>query len=159
LAVAALLGLPGCINSGNQGWDFGPEPGVDGGPAMAQAWRGVHAGRIGFRCRAGRVLLFVETWHPLPVPAGQTRPMKLGYRFEAGSDEQGSVEGIATLRGIEIPAPQVGVGAPNALLRGLTDDAEELFVTVTGARHLVTVAFEIDHAAHAHEHVKGGCGR
>ncbi|MDB5695094.1 MAG: hypothetical protein JWN21_637 [Sphingomonas bacterium] len=156
--LCACLAIGACINSGNQGWDFGGEPDPAGGPAMQQAWRGVHEGRLGFRCRDGRVVLFVETWHPLKVPAGRAAPMQLGYRFEAGGDQLGSVEGVASTRGIEIPAPTVGERAPNALLRGLTDGADDLFVTLTGAGHLVTIRFDIGHAAHAHRHVQSACG-
>lgn len=160
-AGAMLLGscvaAQGCIDSGNRGWDFGGEP-VAGGAPMQQAWRGVHGGRMGFRCRAGRVVLFVETWHPLAVSPGTTQPMRLGYRFDVGGPELGGIEGVATARGIEVPAPSVGTGAPNALLQGLTDDADELAVSLKGAGHLITIVFDVEHAAHAHRHVQGDCG-
>ena len=149
--------VAGCIDSGNQGWDFGAEPDPAGGPSSQQAWRGVHEGRIGFRCRDGRVSLFVETWHPLDVPPGQTLPRKLTYRFDAGGENLGSVEGTATSRGIEIPADRVGEGAPNALLRGLTDSADELVVSLAGAGHLINIKFDVSDAAHAHRHAAGGC--
>ena len=158
-SAIGLLALAGCINSGNHGWDLGAEPDPEGGPAMQQAWRGVHEGRIGFRCRAGKVVLFVETWHPLPVPPGRTQPMQLSYRFDVSGEQQDGVDGVGTWRGIEVPAPRVGPGAPNALLRGLTDDADDLLVTLKGANHLITAKFDIGRAAHAHDHVSGVCGR
>lgn len=156
--LLASLALAGCIDSGNKGWDFGGEPDPAGGPVMEQAWRGVHEGRVGFRCRNGQILFFVETWHPLPVPAGERRPMTLSYSFEVGSGERQSIQGVATTRGIEIPAATSGEGAPNSLLRGLDDDADELLVILDGAKHLISILFDVDDAGHAHRHVQGGCG-
>lgn len=148
----------GCIDSGNRGWDLGSEPDLAGGASMEQAWRGVHEGRIGFRCRDGQVLLFVETWHPLKVPVGQRLAAKLDYRFEAPGESLGEVGGLATFRGIEIPAPQVGEGASSTLLRGLTDDADDLFVNLAGVRHLISIRFDVEDAAYAHKNVSEGCG-
>ena len=156
--AAACLALAGCIDSGNRGWDFGAEPDPAGGPPLQQAWRGVHEGRIGFRCREGRVLLFVETWHPLDVPPGERRPMDLGYRFDVGGEQLGTVRGIANARGIEVPADQVGEQAADPLLRGLTDNADELFVSLDGAVHGINIRFDISDAGHAHAHAQGGCG-
>ena len=155
--LAGCLTLAACIDSGNRGWDLGPEPDLVGGTAMPQAWRGVHAGRIGFRCREGRVLLFVETWHPLAVPLGQRTPMSLDYRFNVAGDKEGSVEGVATSRGIEIPAASIGQGAPNDLLRRLSDDASDLVVGLPGARHGITIKFDVSAAGHAHRLVLGEC--
>ena len=157
LLLIAQLALAGCIGSGNHGWDYGSEPDPAGGPSIQQAWRGVHEGRIGFRCREGRVLLFVETWHPLDVPPGQRLLMQLGYRFEAAGPSGDSVTGLATRRGIEIPAARIGEGAPNPLLRRLAD-ADELFVSLDGAGHLISIRFDIEDAQHAFAHAQGGCG-
>ena len=157
LAAAACLVLAGCVESANRGWDFGAEPDPGGGPPMQQAWRGVHEGRIGFRCRDGQVMLFVETWHPLDVPEGELRPMEMGYRFDVGGETSSSVQGLATRRGIEIPAVRVGEGAADDLLRGLRDDADELAVTLDGATHLISIVFDVENAAHAHRHAQEGC--
>ena len=159
MLLTTWLAVGGCIDSGNRGWDLGSEPDLAGGASMEQAWRGVHEGRIGFRCRGGQVLLFVETWHPLDVPAGRRIPAKLVYRFDVGAESLGEIEGLATSRGIEIPAPQVGEGAPNSLMRGLTDHADELVVNLKGVRHLISIKFDVEDAAHAHNHAKRGCGQ
>lgn len=126
---------------------------------MVQAWRGVHEGRVGFRCRDGQVLLFVETWHPLKVPVGQRVAAKLDCRFETADESLGQVEGLATSHGIEISAPKVGEGASSILLRGLADDADDLFVNLAGVRHLISIRFDVEDAAHAHELVSEGCGQ
>jgi len=127
---------------------------------MPQAWRGVHGGRIGFRCRQGQVLLFVETWHPLAVPDGQSVPMQMAFDFMVSPvSEQQRVQGVGTARGIEIPAPQVGEGAPGPLLAGLSNDSDEMSVTLPGERHQVNILFEVDNAGHAHEHVAVPCRR
>ena len=159
LLLGACLALSGCIDSGNRGWDLGPEPDLTGGPPMEQAWRGVHGGRIGFRCRAGQMFLFVESWDPLDVPPGERRPMDLGYQFDVKSGTRQTVQGLATVRGIEMPAERVGEGAPNALLSRLTDDADELLVTLKGAMHLNSILFDIEDIGHAHRHVQGSCTR
>jgi hypothetical protein len=159
LAPILAIALAGCIDSGNHGWDFGGQIDPQTGAVMSQAWRGVHGGRIGFRCREDQLLLFVESWHPLRAPPGQAVPMEMGFRFDVGSGaEQQRIQGMATSRGIEIPAPRVGEGAPNPLLAGLTDGADELVVTLPGERHQVSILFDVDYAANAHEHVAGGCG-
>ena len=157
MILASCLGLSACIQSANEGWDFGGEPGEEGEPLMVQAWRGVHGGRIGFRCRAQQVLLFVESWHPLPVPAGRRVPMRMSFSFDVASGYQGSIDGLATSRGIEFPAPAIGEGAENTLLRGLHDGADELLVSMDGAVHRISILFDIENAGHAHRHVAGGC--
>jgi hypothetical protein len=159
LAPILAIALAGCIDSGNRGWDFGGQIDPQTGAVMSQAWRGVHAGRIGFRCREDQLLLFVESWHPLRVPAGERVPMEMGYTFDVGSGASERIQGMATPRGIEIPSPRIGDGAPNALLSGLTDDADELLVTLEGERHQIGILFDVDDAAHAYHHVAGGCGR
>lgn len=158
LLLAGFLGLAGCIGSGNYGWDLGGEPDPETGAHMPQAWRGVHGGRIGFRCRRGEVLLFVESWHPLRVPPGQRVPMEVFYLFDVANGTRESIQGMATARGVEIPAGQVGDGAPNTLLQGLTNDADELLVMLEGGRHSVSILFDIEDAGHAHRHVAGQCG-
>jgi hypothetical protein len=157
LLLATCLAAGGCIDSGNRGWDLGPEPDPAGGVPMEQAWRGVHEGRIGFRCRGGEVLLFVETWHPLGVPPGQRVPMELGYRFDVAKGSLATVPGVATARGIEVPAPRVGEGAANPLLQGLGKGADELLITLRGKGHGINILFDVEDAAHAHDHVQGTC--
>lgn len=159
LLLTLCLTLFGCIDSGNRGWDLGPEPDPAGGALMEQAWRGVHGGRIGFRCRGGQTFLFIETWDPLDVPPGQQLPRDLIYQFEVKAGSRETVQGMATSRGIEILAKRVGEGAPNTLLRRLTDEADELLVTLKGATHLNTVLFDIEDIGHAHRHVQGSCTR
>ena len=157
LLLTGLFAVGGCVEGVNRGWDFGGEPDPAGGPRMQQAWRGVHEGRIGFRCREGQIVLFVETWHPLKVPPGQRVPMELGYQFDVAGGQRETIRGMATSRGIEVPAEQVGDGASNTLLRGLRDDADELLVTLDGAAHGISILFDIEDAAHAHRHVRDGC--
>lgn len=150
--IFGLLLLGGCIDSGNKGWDFdaGSDP---SGAWRVQAWRGVHEGRLGFRCGPdGETKLFVETWDRLRPSAG---PLVMQYAFTLDAARR-PLAALPAGLGIEAPAPALGEGAATPFLRELAM-ADALHVVLPGADHLVTASFDVSDAAHAHQWVTGEC--
>jgi hypothetical protein len=151
--VFVLLGLAlaaaSCVESGNYGWDLGQwEPPLVAAPEV-EAFRGVHEGRIGLRCRkGGEPVMFVETWRPL-VPAGAPGAATMTYRVDGAEH---SAPGRLGPRGFEFAAHP-------ALLRRLAEASHlEALVPVHGGG-VYPVTFDIGDFARAHEWVRGECAK
>ena len=152
LPVVAAALLAGCVDSGNRGWDLNRWDDPAGGAPFVEAYRGVHAGRIVFRCaRGGAPELVIEAWRPLASPAEGAAPRRMAYRADG---REGSAVGIVEGNRIRFPLAAPG-SAPLAADLAKADDLEALLPLSGGA--VFPVGFDISDSSHALKWVEAEC--
>ncbi len=150
LVLGLALVAGSCVESGNHGWDLGRWDPPLVRESEVEAFRGVHEGRIGLRCRrGGAVTVFVETWRPL-VPAGRVRAASLTYRLD-GTEH--SAPGLLAPKRFEFN----GDATPKLLRQLAGASSMEALIPVEGGG-VYPVTFDVTDFSTAHDWVRGECG-